>query len=144
MIKTLRVVIQNNSLFKYPLFQIGANAAISSDVRECSDIGLQMLNKGGNAVDAAVAAMFCLGVVNAESSGLGGYDPVLFLKCLYMHSVGLALISVSWHISSSGGFMLVHDHKVEKSEVFDFRETAPSQARPCLIDTGCSGSCSSR
>ncbi|KAH3886704.1 glutathione hydrolase 1 proenzyme-like [Dreissena polymorpha] len=81
--------------------QIGANAAISSDVRECSDIGLQMLNKGGNAVDAAVAAMFCLGVVNAESSGLGG-----------------------------GGFMLVHDHKVEKSEVFDFRETAPSQARP--------------
>lgn len=54
-------------------FQIGANAAISTGVKECSDIGLQMINKGGNAVDAAVAAMFCMGVVNAESSGLGGW-----------------------------------------------------------------------
>lgn len=77
--------------------QIGANAAVSCGIKECSDIGLQMLEKGGNAVDAAVAAMFCMGVMNAESSGLGG-----------------------------GGFMLVHDHKVEKSEVFDFRETAPA------------------
>lgn len=76
--------------------QIGANAAVATGIKECSDIGLQMLEKGGNAVDAAVAAMFCMGVVNAESSGLGG-----------------------------GGFMLVHDHKVETSEVFDFRETAP-------------------
>jgi len=26
--------------------------------------------------------------------------------------------------------MLVHDHKIEKSEVFDFREVAPAQAKP--------------
>ncbi|XP_052798434.1 glutathione hydrolase 1 proenzyme-like [Mya arenaria] len=84
--------------------QIGANAAISTGVQKCSDIGLQMLTQGGNAVDAAVAAMFCMGVVNAESSGLGG-----------------------------GGFMLVHDHKVEKSEVYDFREMAPNQAKPDMF-----------
>jgi len=52
--------------------QIGANAAISTGVKACSDIGLQMMEKGGNAIDAAVAAMFCMGVVNAESSGIGG------------------------------------------------------------------------
>ncbi|WAR01283.1 GGT1-like protein, partial [Mya arenaria] len=68
---------------------IGANAAISTGVQKCSDIGLQMLTQGGNAVDAAVAAM--------------------------------------------GGFMLVHDHKVEKSEVYDFREMAPNQAKPDMF-----------
>jgi len=29
--------------------------------------------------------------------------------------------------------MLVHDHKVEKSEVFDFRETAPNAASPKMF-----------
>ncbi|XP_060577711.1 glutathione hydrolase 7-like, partial [Ruditapes philippinarum] len=83
--------------------QIGANAAVTCGVKQCSNVGLQMLEQGGNAVDAAVAAMFCMGVINAESSGLGG-----------------------------GGFMLVHDHKIEKSEVFDFRETAPAGVTPAM------------
>ena len=54
-------------------------------MEECSEIGLNMIERGGNAMDAAVAAMFCVGVVNAESSGLGGYVFVLFMirfKCL--------------------------------------------------------------
>ncbi|KAL3892433.1 hypothetical protein ACJMK2_004640 [Sinanodonta woodiana] len=76
--------------------QIGAHGAVASDVEECSEIGLNMLKMGGNAVDAAIAGMFCVGVVNAQSSGLGG-----------------------------GGFMLIHDHRTMKSEVIDFRETAP-------------------
>jgi gamma-glutamyltranspeptidase len=32
-----------------------------------------------------------------------------------------------------GGFMLIHDHKVETSEVFDFRETAPATINPSIF-----------
>ncbi|KAL5013653.1 hypothetical protein ScPMuIL_007923 [Solemya velum] len=79
--------------------QVGANAAVSSDVSQCSVVGLNILQKGGNAVDSAIATMFCVGVINPQSSGIGG-----------------------------GGFMLVHDHKTNKNTVFDFREVAPSAA----------------
>ncbi|CAD6199901.1 unnamed protein product [Caenorhabditis auriculariae] len=49
-----------------------ARAAITTDNAACSDIGGKVLKKGGNAIDAAIAAMFCIGVVNPQSSGLGG------------------------------------------------------------------------
>ncbi|XP_041361317.1 glutathione hydrolase 1 proenzyme-like [Gigantopelta aegis] len=79
--------------------QIGSTGAVATDVPVCSEVGLDILKKGGNAVDAAIAAMFCLSVVHPHNSGFGG-----------------------------GGFMLVHDHKVQKSKAYDFRETAPAAA----------------
>lgn len=38
----------------------------------CSKVCVDTLKKGGNAVDGAIAAMFCIGVVNPHHSGIGG------------------------------------------------------------------------
>ena len=46
--------------------------AVSKDNEKCSEIGNKMLNSKGSAVDAAIAAMFCLGVIHMQSSGVGG------------------------------------------------------------------------
>ena len=71
--------------------------AVATDTEKCSDIGNDTLNANGSAVDAAIAAMFCLGVINMHSSGVGG-----------------------------GGVMLVYNRKLKKAKVIDFRETAPA------------------
>lgn len=63
--------------------------------------GVAMLEQGGSAVDAAIAAHAVLGLVEPQSSGLGG-----------------------------GGFMLVHDAESGVREVVDGRETAPAAAFP--------------
>ncbi|MFL5319422.1 MAG: gamma-glutamyltransferase, partial [Myxococcaceae bacterium] len=64
-----------------------------------SDAALSMLNKGGNATDAAVAAAFVLAVVGEYHSGIAG-----------------------------GGFALVFDQKEKHTYVLDFREVAPKAA----------------
>ena len=71
--------------------------AVATDTEKCSEIGNDTLNANGSAVDAAIAAMFCLGVINMHSSGVGG-----------------------------GGVMLVYNRKLKKAKVIDFRETAPA------------------
>ncbi|GMR60031.1 hypothetical protein PMAYCL1PPCAC_30226, partial [Pristionchus mayeri] len=46
--------------------------ALTTDHTLCAHAGKSVISLGGNAVDASVAAMFCLGATNPQSSGLGG------------------------------------------------------------------------
>lgn len=61
------------------------------------EAGLAVLRNGGHAVDAAIAVHSVLGLVEPQSSGLGG-----------------------------GAFMLVYDYESGNTTVFDGRETAPA------------------
>ena len=51
--------------------QTGDNP-IAVDNELCQEAGERLLNETNNAVDAAVATLLCLGVVNFQSSGIGG------------------------------------------------------------------------
>ncbi|XP_050301524.1 glutathione hydrolase 1 proenzyme-like isoform X2 [Anthonomus grandis grandis] len=59
--------------------------AVVTNGHGCSDIGKSILEKGGSAADAAIAALFCEGVSMPQSMGLGGG----FLLTIYEKSTGI-------------------------------------------------------
>jgi gamma-glutamyltranspeptidase / glutathione hydrolase len=69
-----------------------------------AEAGLDMLRAGGSAVDAAIAVQMVLGLVEPESSGIGG-----------------------------GAFLLVYSPKTRQTTSFDGREVAPASARPDMF-----------
>jgi gamma-glutamyltranspeptidase/glutathione hydrolase len=71
-----------------------------------SRVGMEVLRRGGNAVDAAVAIGFALAVVHPEAGNLGG-----------------------------GGFMIIRSRE-GKVYALDYRETAPSGASRDMYRTG--------
>lgn len=81
----------------------GQAMAAAADPRAV-DAALEILKQGGNAVDAAIAAHAVLGLVEPQSSGLGG-----------------------------GGFMVVYHRKTGAVTTYDGREAAPLTATPELF-----------
>ncbi|HEY6750686.1 MAG TPA: gamma-glutamyltransferase [Rubrobacteraceae bacterium] len=73
---------------------------ISSESTAASEAGLQVLDAGGNAMDAAVTTAFALGITRPQSCGVGG-----------------------------GGFLVYRDASGETAAL-DFRETAPAAITP--------------
>ena len=61
-------VLYSHDVTRNPAYLIRATSgAVASENIQCSDIGVQVMKGGGNAVDAAVATTFCIGVVNMFS-----------------------------------------------------------------------------
>lgn len=79
----------------------GKKAMVSSGKGQATAIGIDILEKGGNAIDAAVAVGFAIGVAEPATSGLGG-----------------------------GGFMTIKSAEAEDAVFLDFREFAPGNASP--------------
>ncbi|XP_072102406.1 glutathione hydrolase 1 proenzyme-like isoform X5 [Mobula birostris] len=52
--------------------EIHENTAVASDAARCSRIGRDVLMWNGSVVDATIAALLCIGLVNVHSMGIGG------------------------------------------------------------------------
>ena len=76
---------------------IAAHGMVVSQEAEASRVGLDVLKRGGNAVDAAVAVGFALAVTLPRAGNIGG-----------------------------GGFMLIHRADRNQTIAIDYREVAPA------------------
>ena len=74
------------------------NGAVVTAHPEASKVGVEILKKGGNAIDAAIAVQFALAVVYPNAGNIGG-----------------------------GGFLVYRDSK-GKTDALDYREKAPLKA----------------
>ena len=78
----------------------GYGGAVATVDADATQVGIDVLRRGGNAVDAAVAAAATLGVTEPYSAGIGG-----------------------------GGFFVYYDARSRRVRTIDGRETAPAAMR---------------
>jgi gamma-glutamyltranspeptidase / glutathione hydrolase len=88
----------------HPVF--GQNGMVATQEAEATRLGLEVLQSGGNAVDAAATVAFALAVTLPSAGNVGG-----------------------------GGFMIVHDATSGETVAIDYREKAGSNAfRDMFLD----------
>lgn len=80
------------------------HAAVVADSQRCSEVGRNILQQGGSAVDGAIAALLCTSLVNPQSMGIGG------------------------------GSIITIREKTGKVKVYNFRETVPQLFKRNLLD----------
>ncbi len=80
---------------------IGKNYMIATSEKVASEVGAEILKKGGNAIDSAIAVQMVLNVIEPHSSGIGG-----------------------------GLFLVYYDNKTKKTIYFNGRETSPAKSFP--------------
>ncbi|MDB5962138.1 MAG: gamma-glutamyltransferase [Massilia sp.] len=106
MLRTLTlsiVIIVPAALAKTPV-ATGTGGAVATISEQASQSAMTILNRGGNAIDAAVAAAATLGVTDPFSCGIGG-----------------------------GGFMVIYLAGQQRVVTIDSRETAPAAVSPTMF-----------
>src|SRR5664280_147740 len=83
---------------------VAHNGMVVAQESRAARIGVEILDRGGNAVDAAVAVGFALAVTYPRAGNIGG-----------------------------GGFMVIHLAKDNRDVAIDYRETAPSAATATMF-----------
>lgn len=94
---TPQAAILSDTAIHHPVW--AANGMVATQEAIATQIGVEILKQGGNAVDAAVAVGFALAVTLPRAGNIGG-----------------------------GGFMLVYDAKSGETVAIDYREKAPLKA----------------
>ncbi len=97
MVSAQQAAIFSNRDLVHPVF--GKTGMVASQEALATEIGLDVLKQGGNAVDAAVSVAFALAVTLPRAGNLGG-----------------------------GGFMVVHDAKSGETVAIDYREMSGKAA----------------
>ena len=83
---------------------LAQNGVVVAQEQRAARIGVEILDRGGNAVDAAVAVGFALAVTYPRAGNIGG-----------------------------GGFMVIHLVKDNSDVAVDYRETAPAAATATMF-----------
>lgn len=97
--------IYDSDVLHHPI--VGTKGMVATQHALATKVGLEILEKGGNAVDAAVAVGFSLAVVLPRAGNLGG-----------------------------GGFMIVHETKGGTTKALNYREMAPGKStRDMYLDS---------
>jgi gamma-glutamyltranspeptidase/glutathione hydrolase len=95
-------IVAQNAIFSYSDIAQpvpGHNGIVATQEKHATQVGINILKEGGNAIDAAVAVGYALAVTLPRAGNLGG-----------------------------GGFMMVYEAKTGKVFALDYREEAPNAA----------------